>query len=58
MILQHVIEVIKEDGFDGIRILVSKTNPAALALYEKNGFKKRGETVKFEMDWFCYQLKF
>jgi ribosomal protein S18 acetylase RimI-like enzyme len=58
IILQNIIKSMKEKGFDGIRILVSKTNPAALALYHKNGFEKRGEVFMFDIDFYCYQLKF
>lgn len=58
MILQNVMKTVQEKGFDGIRMLVSKTNPAALALYEKNGFVKRGETFMFDLDFFCYEIKF
>jgi ribosomal protein S18 acetylase RimI-like enzyme len=36
MILCCVMKAIKAKGFDGIRILVSKTNYPAFALYEKN----------------------
>ena len=39
-------------------MLVSKTNPAALALYEKNGFERRGETFMYDIDFYCYQIDF
>jgi Homocysteine/selenocysteine methylase (S-methylmethionine-dependent) len=58
VILQNVINVAKEKGFDGIRMLVSKTNPAALALYDKNGFEKCGEAFRFDIDFYCYQITF
>ena len=58
IILQHTIRVAKEQGFDGMRFIVSKTNPAALALYDKNGFERCGETIQFDMDWYCYQMVF
>ena len=58
VILQKVMETVWEKGFDGIRMLVSKTNQAALALYEKNGFVKRGETFMFDHDFFCYEITF
>jgi ribosomal protein S18 acetylase RimI-like enzyme len=37
-ILHNVISAMMEKGYDGIRMIVSKNNPAALALYNKNGF--------------------
>ena len=58
MILQQIMRIAREKGFDGIRMLVSKTNFAALALYEKNGFTKRGETFMFDHDFFCYEITF
>ena len=58
IILQHIIKAMKEQGFDGMRFIVSKTNPAALALYDKNGFEKCGETFVFDIDWYCYQMTF
>lgn len=58
IILQNTIETAKEKGFDGIRMLVSKTNPAALALYDKNGFEKCGEVFMYDIDFYCYQIKF
>jgi len=58
MILQNVIDVARGKGFDGIRMIVSKTNPAALAMYEKNGFERCGETFMFDIDFYCYQMLF
>ena len=58
IILRNVIESAKERGFDGIRMLVSKTNPAALALYDKNGFERCGETFMYGIDFYCYQMEF
>ena len=58
MMLQNVIDIAKGKGFDGIRMLVSKTNPAALALYEKNGFDRCEEVFMFDADFYCYQMVF
>jgi ribosomal protein S18 acetylase RimI-like enzyme len=55
IILQNVIAAVKQRGFDGIIMLVSKTNPAALALYDKNGFEKCGEAFMYDIDFFCYK---
>lgn len=57
-ILQNIIKTAKEKDFDGIRMLVSKNNPAALALYDKNGFEKCGEVFMYELDFYCYQITF
>lgn len=58
IILQNVIKKMREKGYDGIRLLVSKTNPAALELYDKNGFERCGEVFRFDIDFYCYQLIF
>jgi len=29
-----------------------------LALYDKNGFERCGETYVFDREWHCYQLAF
>jgi ribosomal protein S18 acetylase RimI-like enzyme len=58
VMLRHLIQTAKDKGFDGIRILVSKGNHAALALYEKNGFVRCGEACMFEIDFYCYQRQF
>lgn len=55
MLLEKVIEVVKEKGFDGIIMLVSKNNIAALKLYEKFGFEKCGEVFRYDNDYYCYQ---
>ena len=58
MILKNVMDVAKEKGFDGIRMLVSKMNPAALALYDKNGFERCGEVLMYDIDFYCCQILF
>jgi ribosomal protein S18 acetylase RimI-like enzyme len=58
IILHNIIKEMKEIGYDGIRMLVSKTNQAALAFYNKNGFEICGETFMFEHDFYCYQIEF
>jgi len=55
LMLLHCFEIAKSQGFDGIRILVAKTNAAALALYEKNGFERCGEVNRYDIDFYCYQ---
>lgn len=55
LILENLIQDVKRRRFDGIRMLVSKTNPAALALYHKTGFSCCGEIYKYDIDFFCYE---
>ena len=56
--LRHVIAEMKRQGYDGMKFVVSKTNPFALAMYDKNGFERCGETVAFGIEWYCYQMVF
>lgn len=58
IILKNILHAVKEKGYDGITMLVSKTNPAALALYEKNGFERCGEVFRFDIEFYCYQINF
>lgn len=57
-ILACLIQDVQKRGFDGIRMLVSKTNPAALKLYDKMGFTCCGEIYKYGIDFFCYEMVF
>lgn len=57
-ILQHIMKMVKEKGFDGIRMLVSTQNDSALAMYERNGFVKCGQVFMFDHDFYCYQIAF
>jgi ribosomal protein S18 acetylase RimI-like enzyme len=56
--LKMVIAAVKKRGYDGIRMLVSKNNSAALALYDKNGFVKCGEVNMYDIDFYCYEMCF
>jgi ribosomal protein S18 acetylase RimI-like enzyme len=58
LMLCNIINAAKSRGFDGIRMLVSRNNPSALALYNKNGFHKCGETLMYGIDFFCYEMVF
>ena len=57
-ILRKVMQAMAAKGYDGIRMLVSQTNPAALAMYEKNGFERCGAVFMYEIDFYCYQTVF
>jgi len=58
LLLRHIMREMRRNGFDGIRLLVSQTNPAAGRLYEKNGFEKRGALFAFGHDFWCYERVF
>lgn len=44
-------------GYDGIHFLAGKTNPAALACYEKMDVEIVGDTFLYGTDWWCYEGK-
>jgi ribosomal protein S18 acetylase RimI-like enzyme len=56
LMLREIITDVPKRGFDGIRMLVSKTNPAALALYGKFEFQVCADIYKYGIDFYCYQL--
>jgi L-amino acid N-acyltransferase YncA len=58
LMLSFVTNDVKSRGFDGMRFLVSKENAAALALYDKNGFIRCGETHMYDIDFYCYEMIF
>jgi len=58
LVVHHVIALAKERGFDGIRLVANEKNPAAIALYEKTGFIRCGETVIHAMPNYCFELAF
>jgi len=57
ILLEHIKYAAIERGFDGIVMMVSKNNPPALALYEKNGFERCGEVFMFDMGFYCYHTR-
>ena len=58
ILLEHVKCAVKERGFDGIVMMVSKDNLPALTLYEKNGFLRCGEAFMFGIEFYCYEMGF
>ena len=44
-------------GFDGVQLLVCKTNPKAEAVYRASGFQYCGETEIYDNQWNCYEKK-
>lgn len=58
MLVKYVIEDVEKQGYEGIIMLVSKTNPSAIAMYEKLNFIFCGESMMYDNDWFIYKLIF
>lgn len=56
--LMKLLEEAKRTGYDGMRILVAKTNLPAVSLYRRIGARYCGDVFSYNIDWFCYELKF
>lgn len=54
-LLEHLIIEAPKRGYDGIALLVGTENHAAMALYEKIGFKRCGSGNLYETDWHFYE---
>lgn len=55
-LLWQVLSDVQARGFDSVRMLVSRQNQAALALYRSLGFVRCGETRMYDQDWDCQEL--
>ena len=55
MLLTELMAELKRRGYDGVHFLVSQTNPAALACYEKLHFNNLGTLNIYDIEWFCYE---
>lgn len=47
----------RERGYEAVRFLVSKSNPAPQRAYAKLNFNICGETELYEHHWLCYQKR-
>ena len=54
MVAKVVIEL-EARGYESVRLLAAKCNPAALRLYEKLGFVRAGECQMYGNDYFAYE---
>lgn len=57
-ILRCCIDAARAAGFDGMRLLVARCNPAAQRLYAANGFENCGVVRMYDNDYFYEQLTF
>jgi len=53
----RLLEEVRREGRDYVRLLVSRDNPAAVRLYQKLGFATCGETRLYDVDWLCQERK-
>lgn len=56
-LIRHIEIEAKKRGFDGIQLLVSKTNPHAKAVYDQMHYVCCGECSMYEIDWYCCEKK-
>lgn len=54
-LVRKVMEVLKEKGYVQMRYMVSKNNPVALQSYKKLDFKRVGEAVMYDDEYWCYE---
>lgn len=54
-LLRHIERDMTQQGFDGMRLLVSGENDRARVLYEHLGFLFRGEAFGWGTQWSCYE---
>ena len=57
-LLEFIKKDVKNRGFGGMFFLVAKETEPALKLYEKHGFKRKGEAFMFGFDFWCYEINF
>lgn len=56
-LLRHILADAARQGVDAVRLLVSRDNPAAVALYRKLGFAAVGTWRMYEVDWICQEVR-
>lgn len=56
-LVQFILDKLKKDGFDGVRILVGTNNYNALKLYNKFNFDNCGKTERFGHDYYLFELR-
>lgn len=54
-LIMFLLDEAKKQDYDGIGLLVGTENHNAMALYDKMGFRRAGETFLYETHWFCYE---
>lgn len=55
--VSDMLEELVARGYEGVHLLVSKTNPAAIKCYNKFGFKVVGESDVLGENWWCYEKR-
>lgn len=55
--MQFMFPVLKEQGYQGIHILVRAGHEVAVRSYSRLGFEKVGECNMFDKDFWCFERK-
>ncbi len=56
-LVDFILNKLKEDGFDGVRILVGTNNYNALKLYKKFNFINCGKTERYGHEYYLLELR-
>ncbi len=56
-LVEYVLTKLKDQGFDGVRIMVGAKNINAKKLYLKFGFKNCGKVERFGQEYFLFELR-
>lgn len=57
-LILSTMEILKQQGVDTVRYLVSPGNKKAISSYAKLDFKYRGKTFLYEQEWLLYEKIF
>ena len=56
-LLSFILNFLKQEGFDGVRILVGTKNINAIKLYKKFNFINCGKVNKYNHEYFLFELR-
>lgn len=57
LLVEFILNLLKTQGFDGVRILVGIENINAIKLYSKFGFENCGTTKRFGNEYYLFELR-
>ncbi len=57
LLVDFILQELKSQGFDGVRILVGIHNINAIKLYSKFGFKNCGKTKRCQHEYYLFELR-
>lgn len=55
-LLSALLADVRRRGCDSVRLLAGENHPAALRLYERAGFIRRGAAREYDLDFFAYDI--